>query len=326
MEPLLMEVKEKRDELYPDRTHVPLIRWTPGPAFLNFAFDNFTDGMFGAIGNIAGVNDFAGFDNKTVFNMFETREYLEYAQTMRRLRENMIIRYDDIDRDWAGYQNEGLFFFWIGWGLFVVPEDMFSANFSVRIMENQRIWVDTSIMSAAGNAISARCENPERALMVLELMNSDPYLATMLRFGLEGEHWEINSAGAMELVNRNADPAARGFLNWYGATLGNLSIVNAPESHSGPNNAMMDLMVQANLDALPGHMGFRVNLHPIETELAACTAVQGEYMDILTHGRLPTEQAVIDYVNEFNEKLYANGLQKIIDEIQSQLNAWLASR
>ena len=53
-----------------------------------------------------------------------------------------------------------------------------------------KVWTGGSNYASAMTGIGVNSKNPERAMMVIELLNTDPYVATMMRFGLEGEHWE----------------------------------------------------------------------------------------------------------------------------------------
>ncbi|NLM79330.1 MAG: DUF3502 domain-containing protein, partial [Ruminococcaceae bacterium] len=90
---------------------------------------------------------------------------------------------------------------------------------------------------------------------------------------------------------------------------------------------MLDRIVEYNNNAvLPNHMGFVFNLEPVTNEIAACTNVVMEYRNLLRDGELESEDEVDTVVDEFIAKLEANNVQKVIDEAQSQVDAWLASR
>lgn len=54
-------------------------------------------------------------------------------------------------------------------------------------------------------------------------------------------------------------------------------------------------------------------------ELAALGTVSDEYLMSLVTGSVDVDKTLA----EFNEKLYKAGLQKVIDEKQAQLDAWL---
>ena len=69
-------------------------------------------------------------------------------------------------------------------------------------------------------------------------------------------------------------------------------------------------------------MGFTFDNAPVKTEYAACSAVQTQYRVALECGAMDPDQAL----KEFNDALYAAGLQKIMDEKQKQLDEWAASK
>jgi putative aldouronate transport system substrate-binding protein len=126
---------------------------------------------------------------------------------------------------------------------------------------------------------------------------------------------------------RNANAAERGYHYWYNAPVGNLTIVQAPEDYAGPNGIMFTKMIQFNNEAKqPIYMGFTFNIQPVSTEIAACTNVVMEYRDTLRKGQAGSEAEVDRLIDEFNAKLKANGVDKILAEAQKQADAFLASR
>ena len=66
------------------------------------------------------------------------------------------------------------------------------------------------------------------------------------------------------------------------------------------------------------YLGFTANTESISNELSALSVVIDEYRPALDCG-FGTEEMY----EEFIEKLYANGAQKVIDEYQAQLDTWL---
>ena len=73
------------------------------------------------------------------------------------------------------------------------------------------------------------------------------------------------------------------------------------------------------------HMGFVFNTDAVANEIAACNNVIAEYNGLDT-GAYGTEEATLKAVDEFVAKLKANGLDKIIAEVQAQVDAWVAAR
>ncbi|MBE6931488.1 MAG: DUF3502 domain-containing protein, partial [Ruminococcaceae bacterium] len=71
------------------------------------------------------------------------------------------------------------------------------------------------------------------------------------------------------------------------------------------------------------NMGFSPDTAPIENEIAALAAVIAEYDDTLTTGMLPDIAPVLQ---QFNDKLNANGAEKVVSEMQTQLDAWKSAQ
>jgi len=314
-EDLFAEVLAKRAELRPDLAEFPLMRSVQDWPH-NFAIETFVDYFLGAVTNIPGIMDIAGYDTETVFNMYETEEYYDFAKTMVRFVQSGVLR------SWTAAN----YFFHTSWGLVRYGEHYFTTEWIAQGLPAARTWATTTVLQL-GVGISSQCPEKERAMMAIELMNTDADLATMIRFGIEGEHYVFDENGDMtfEASPRNSDPTARGYYRWYAAPIGNLLIARAPVSLSGPNNVMMDLIKEFNATSKMGHMGFLFDQDPVQNELAACTAVYQEYAPTISKGRFPNEEAIVSYVDEFNAKLYSNGLQRVIDEIQRQMDEWKAA-
>ena len=315
-EGLLMELAEK----LPDR-ELPLYG---GPQDWphNFAVETFVDYFLAAVCNLPGINDIAGKDSETVFNMFETAEYYDYAKMLQRFVQNGIMPKEDLASPIPPSDQV----FGTSWGVVYMSEHQMSQDWSLKLLPAARTWTSTNVIQL-GAGISAMCKDKERAMMAISLMNTDPDLATLFRFGIEGEHYVYGDDGKMTFDNspRNGDPSARGYYRWYAAPIGNLLIARAPESLTGPDAVMFSRIADFNAKAVPGHMGFLVEQDPIINEFAAVNAVISEYRDTINKGRLPSEADVVKYVDEFNSQLYANGLQKLIDEFQKQLDTWKAA-
>ena len=72
------------------------------------------------------------------------------------------------------------------------------------------------------------------------------------------------------------------------------------------------------------NLGVVFNQDPVVNEIAACAGVIEEYKKPLMKGAYPAEEIEAKCA-EFVEKLNANGMQKIVDEAQKQLNEWRAA-
>ena len=324
-EEVFYEVKEKRDAAHPEWADYPVV-WDTNLAYpYYFAFETFFNDAYFAVCNIDGIDDVEGYDSNTVFNFYDTPEYMEFAKLRQRWVADGIQAYDYTDRsDW---QYTGAVFGWVGWGYTYMEPHMYGDAFETKMIMSDTIWTETNNYFSAGTAISANCADPERAMMVLNEVNTNPEVATMLRFGVEGVHYTYNEEGRMEFTERNSDPAARGYYMWYAAPLGNLLIVNAPADLTGPNNELLTEMARLNAEcAIPTHMGFSFNTENVVNEVAACTNIVMQYQSDIATGKLNSQEDVEAYVNEFREQLKANGVDTIVAEVQRQIDEWMAAR
>ena len=69
-------------------------------------------------------------------------------------------------------------------------------------------------------------------------------------------------------------------------------------------------------------LGFAFNPEPVKTEIAQCQAVSKEYMPILGTGSAD----LATKLPEFLDKLNKAGSEKIVAEIQKQIDAWKATK
>lgn len=328
LEELGYKVKELRDanEKYAEFRDYPVYGAVGGIYPYAFAFETFFSNMFFAVCNIDGINDIANVDCETVVDLYETPEFLEYCLQNQRMVEDGIYDYDYANKNERNYS--GGIFGQLGWGYTYMPEHLFGDAYTTKMKMIDHMWTDTNNFHSGGTAISAHCAEPERAMAVLNLANTDSKFATMLRFGIEGTHYAYDDEGKMTFEGTvNSDPANRRYYYWYMASMGNLTIVNAPESLTGPDNIMLRNMVEYNKSCLTGnHMGFIVDTRPITNEVAACSSVVSEYQSDLVNGHCASQDEVREVLDEFVEKLKANGVETIVAEVQRQLDAWKAAR
>ena len=68
--------------------------------------------------------------------------------------------------------------------------------------------------------------------------------------------------------------------------------------------------------------GFSFDSTVVTDQVAQCTSVESEFNKSIIFGAVSD---IDQSIAEFNEKLYAAGLQDIMDAKQEQLDAWLAN-
>jgi len=196
-------------------------------------------------------------------------------------------------------------------------EDVVSSQtygFEVSSHATSDLWVSVSRMQATVNSISVTSEHPDKAMQFLNLLNTDPYLYNLFANGIEGKHYErIDDTYIRSIEGSGYFPNS----DWM---YGNQFIAYL---HEGMEPTVWEEMQQMNVDAKPTpDMGFQFDPANVQTEVANVQAVVSEYTLQLGHGASDPAKLL----PEFLEKLESAGSAKIIEDAQTQLDAWLAAQ
>ncbi len=315
------EVKAARDAKYPELANQEILDLNNvnQPAYwfqLDIPLGSYAVPM--VVANIPGEPSFASIaeDGSEVTSIFYTEEYRAYCKTIRDLIDNLVINHYGVGNI-NGYLDEGTALGAPSWGGLRVT----GRNYETSIHRAVNATATTSYMQNVAWGLPVQCSNVERTLEVLELLNTDQYLATVLRFGPEGTGWTDNdNDGVIEFEGTaNADAGSRYWYNWYAPALGAMTASKAPEGYPADFADMIYAMNDAGLPS--ANMGFVYDASNVQTELAACNSVAAQYTEILHKGASADVDTVVD---EFVAKLKASGLDTVIADVQSQLDAWRA--
>jgi putative aldouronate transport system substrate-binding protein len=189
--------------------------------------------------------------------------------------------------------------------------------------------VATRIMppiTATGNvtvimwSIAHQSENPERAMMFLDLMYTDPAVVNLFDWGIEGKHYaKVEGSDNVIDYPQGVDASTSGYQLGMGWMFGNQLI-----SHvwNGDDPDIWNKLSEFNKTAMKSPaMGFSFVADSVKTEIAAVTNVLNQYRIAFETGSVSP-----DKIPEFNAALKAAGLDIIIAEKQKQLDAWKASK
>ena len=180
-------------------------------------------------------------------------------------------------------------------------------------------FLTTAGTTATTNAICATSKNPEAAMKVLELLNTNVEIYNTLAKGIEGKHWEWADKGNLVIkpgpnnadYNPNTDwEFGNQFLAYY---------IDPKQAEIKAWEATYDLNTTSPPSAA---MGFNFNAEPVKTELANVAAVVGELAGPLASGQVDPATALPEYLERLNQA----GIQALIDECQRQLNEWVAQK
>ena len=194
----------------------------------------------------------------------------------------------------------------------------FSADVLARGVEVQFVpctepYVDTTASQGAMMAITTASEHPEESFKFLALLNSDPYLMTLMNYGVEGIHYTKNADGLIEF---NTDARAT-YSPWTNG-MGNVTILpDTVAEGAGFREAFK--AYYAGAKAIPS-LGFVFDNTDVANEMAQLGNVAAQYALALDCGA--TDPAT--ELPKFLDALEGAGMQKYLDAANAQLEAYLA--
>jgi len=173
----------------------------------------------------------------------------------------------------------------------------------------------TREMTGSMQAISKTSPNPERALMFLELMNTDAFLCNLVNYGIEGTHYTKINDTTIEQTQAGKDNYNNS-LQWLFANQFNTYLFATEDP------AKWTKFKEYNASSAPSPiLGFTFNTENVKTQIAALTAVKKQFMPGLETGKV--DPATV--VPKFTAKLQAAGLDAALAEMQKQVDAFVAA-
>lgn len=255
-----------------------------------------------------------------VFNQFESQEFKDYLKLARDWYLKGYTPKDSATVDSSEYRKSGKFAVVSDPAAYPGEDQIYSSSQAggTPYVINSNIDGDTSLTTGSVasnlNAISKTSKNPERALMLLDLVNSDKELYNILCWGLEGTNYTKQSDGTIEQIKNGKYEGVYNF--FLGDTLNTYVTKGQPLD-------MYDQLKKLNESGTPSvFIGFVFNSEPVKSQISQCTAVTDQYLAGLCTGYLDTDK----YYPEFIDKLKKAGADAIIAEMQKQIDEWAKTK
>ena len=260
-----------------------------------------------------------GAYGNVIFNKFATPEFEKFA---RQMREYYLAGYIDpaiaigetATDTWRNAQNTANYLISSEVSLYGYEYTTSEAR-GIQVaylMTTDAPYIDNTSVQGAMMAISANSAHPVEAMKFLNLLNTDPYVMTLLNYGVEGIHYTLNAEGEVEF---NADARAT-YSPWTNG-VGNVTLL-PPQKGQGADFQQRFAEFYAGSKKLPIY-GFTFDAKPVDTEIAAVANIKEAYALSLCTGAVDVDTALPELLS----KLDAAGMQKIVDEANAQLKAFL---
>lgn len=313
LETELLKVKEAYPDMWP-------VAVSAGENIRNWGWDPLGDDTV----NLGVLADMA--TDPTVVNLYETDQYKELVETMHRWMQEGLIQADAVNSTETA---STLMTAGTAFGAFTnlkpgfAEENSSSLGYEIGVVEIIPALAATNNVSRCTWTISSGCDHPEAAMKLLNelFVNSD--LSNLLMYGLKDVHYKVLEEGG---ASNGQD-----IITWADGVDSTTSKYRKSATWMAPNQFnghvwegsepdVWDQQRAFNNNAQKSvAFGFTYDSASVTNEVAACTNVVAKYRNALVCGALDPETTL----KQFNEELYAAGLQNIIDEKQRQLDEWL---
>ncbi len=297
------KLKEKAPMIYP---------MAPNGIYRNW--DNLGDGL--------GVLMYDRKDT-TVVNLYETEEYKEYLSLIRDWNQKGYL-YDTSSNNGlnAYYLSSGFVFscFANGKPGFVVQE-IRNLNCPIGFISLQEDSISTDRISYWMWAIPQDSQYKEEAMQFLNLLYHDKTVINLWTYGIEGIHYEILDE-EKDIIGfpQGIDSSNSGFPIFLEYTSGNQYLAHIWE---GNPPTIWEEMKSFNDNAVRSKaFGFQYDDSKVRSEVIACSTVVEKYEDGFLHGVYDIDTMLPVFIRELKEA----GIERIIEEKQSQLDEWLKTK
>lgn len=256
-------------------------------------------------------------ESTKIVNVYETQQFKDYLQVVRSWYEKGYINEDsptlktvsDILSTGtvvASFNNV------LKPGGEAEYKKQFGNNDVIYVPISQSVVSTNSIITTM-NAISRTSKNPERAMMFLNLMNTDKELYNLMSFGIQDVHYKkIDDQTISAIADSGYSPGT----NWmFGNTFNSYY-------QEGQQPGVWEETIKDNSTAIPSKlMGFAFDEEPVKSELANITTVKDEMEGMLSTGSVDYER----YLPKLLERLKSAGADKVNAELQKQIDEWKAA-
>ena len=261
--------------------------------------------------NVPGVV-YASKDTPVVVNQFKSEEFKEYCQLLREWYEAGIVSEGSAIGD--------------GYGLIQAASSNPAVKPGGDVTQSQAVGrevksaqmgnaaMTTSAINATVTAVSATSENVERSVAFINLLNTDKEVLNLICHGIEGVDYTFVDEANGVIQSTGNYP---GFYSFFIGCVFNEYYTDPTMIGTWEETAAINAAAKGSC-----LLGFVFDSEPVSAEISQCSAIAAEYLPPLTTGTVEPDA----YLDEFLQKLDAAGAEKIITEMQSQIDAWVATK
>lgn len=171
--------------------------------------------------------------------------------------------------------------------------------------------------------IPATSENPERTLMFLDMVETDQKLYDMVQYGIEGTTYVLDGEEAAYL--EGMDAASSNYMGWGGQwALWKPQFMRPTADYAeGFWEEEAEYAASSDKNVVSPLEGFSFDATNVTTEVAQRNQIFNDANKLLTVGLAGDYEAAIEKMRADSESA---GFQKVMEEYQKQIDAFLAAK
>ena len=232
-------------------------------------------------------NNFQDVSGQAVFNQYASEEYMNYCQIVRGWNQAGYLGGDPVnyDSDIANrdndFNNGALFSYFIQYAPGTSESMSASSGHGVGFVPLMEPLFETRSAMGGLLAISYASEHPDKALEFINLLNTDEYVGTLIRHGIEGEHYTAVGDNQVDKT-MGGTLTDNGYDYTYGWQFG--TPFNQKWDISYPDNIEQLFQDYNDSAVISPNNGFTFDMIPVESQVAALPSVIAEYAPSLETG------------------------------------------
>lgn len=196
-------------------------------------------------------------------------------------------------------------------------EKLAQTGYEVSVIQMGEAMKNTNAVNSMLFAVANAAEDPQKAAQFLNWTYTSQEFNDLINWGIEGEDWVLTDDGLASYPD-GVDATSVGYHNDFGFVYPN-QFAGHPWA-GNPTDIWEQYDVYNEGITTSKAYGFTFDSTPVANEEAQLNSVVEQYRKDLAFGVVDDLDAKI---KEFNDALYAAGLQTVMDEKQKQFNEWL---
>jgi putative aldouronate transport system substrate-binding protein len=263
--------------------------------------------------------------NAEVVNIFETTEARQVLDTLRHYYKEGFINKDAALREPGGLKR-GAKVFWKSSSGGPLPETSWSKDRGYKVVSNPVTPTVVTTESVRGGimAVNANTKHPVECIKFLNLLNTDPEIRNLFNYGIEGVHYTLDEQGQVALIptkDSHGDlfPDAPAGYTGVQYTQGNWFILKTMGGDNPEPLDKWDQFRKYNADVIKSTvLGFTPDLSKFTVQTDNFEMIWKKYYPSLMTGSVDVDTIL----PKFNEELKQAGIDEVLQEVQTQLDAW----